>query len=599
MLFADTETHLITHDEPIPRLVVSAFEPGGLLLRDDLVLDALPPIAFANAAYDLLVWCRAYPDAIDPIIDALERGDVHDVLLREKMIDHAYGARSKGTSYSLAAVGERRANVHKDAEDPFRKLYGGLDGVPLELWPGGAKTYALGDARVLAPIYAEQEKHADVLTDEPRQVRASVALAAHGARGIATDTERVRTLDRLFAARRTELERKLLDAGLVRHKHKRKRPSPLVKSQKLAREMIVALAEETGQPYLRTDKGSPALSAEALDVLHVPEDHPLHAYRALGSLTSKRSTYLDPLWSPVVRTSYDPCVQTGRTSSYDPNLQNFPRDVLAWLPADRLPLIEPGVSYPDLRPLKPRPLGFRECLVARPAHVLVISDWSMMELVCLAQTCLDWFGWSALADALRDGRDPHEELGSTIAGFDIRGHAERKQWRTLAKAPNFGYPGGLGDERFVAWAAATYGIHITIKRAKELKEIWRRQWPEMIHYHRRIGTICASGSGTIRLDRTGYVRGGMGYTDAANFPFQGLAAAVAKDALWRCFVAHARGRLGAPVLFVHDEIVTECPEHLALEHAAEQERIMIGALAELCPDVPGGVETMITTCYTK
>ena len=118
-------------------------------------------------------------------------------------------------------------------------------------------------------------------------------------------------------------------------------------------------------------------------------------------------------------------------------------------------------------------------------------------------------------------------------------------------------------------------------------------------YFDRIRALTAGGAGVIRLDRTGYVRGGMGFCDSANFPFQGLAAGVAKRALWRCWVEHMRGTLGAPVLFVHDEIVVESPIEKALEHAAALERIMLGALSETCPDVPGTVETMITSCYTK
>jgi len=264
--------------------------------------------------------------------------------------------------------------------------------------------------------------------------------------------------------------------------------------------------------------------------------------------------------------------------------------------------------YPSGEPLKPRPLGFRECQVPRPGHCFVISDWSMMELVCLAQTCLEWFGWSRLADALNAGRDPHEELGGTIAGHSLVGHPRRKLYRTLAKAPNFGFPGGLGAERFSVWATSQYGAAlreagfervIAEAFALELKRHWRAQWPEMVHYARRIGELASGGSATIELARSGYVRGAMNFKEASNFPFQGRASRAAKDALWRCYVAHRAGALGAPVLFVHDEIVTECPIEHALEHAALQERIMIEALHGVCPDVRGGVETMITAAYTK
>jgi DNA polymerase I len=613
MIYADTETHPISDAEPTPRLVVSGFASASapddvrLVLRTDTTAAQLETLlsgrlVWAGGSFDLLVWMRAFPSIRPVVIDALMAGRIHDVQIREKMIDHAYKARTTQSAYNLGAIARMRCGITDiDKSDPYRLLYGGLDGVPLEHWPEGAKAYARRDVSVLAPIFAEQEKHADLLTDEPRQVRAAFALAAMAARGMAVNRDHVRTLDRLFAEMRIEHEQALVRVGLARHKHKIKRPSPLVKSQKKARTMIVELARETGQEYLRTDTGLAALSEEALDKLHVPEGHPLQHYRALGSMASKRTTYLDPLMTDVVRGSYDSCLQTNRTSMYQPNLQNVPQNVRQWIPADRLPQISPGYML-DGSPIKPRPLGFRECLVPRPGHCFVISDWSMMELVCWAQTCLDWFGWSKLGDALRDGRDPHEEMGSTIAGFDIRGTDERKKWRTLAKAPNFGYPGGLGAQRFVDKYGAqvlALGEVLDIPRAKELKAMWKRQWPESVLYHKRIGRLTANGNATITLDRTGYTRGGMKFTEAANFTFQGLAAGVAKDALMACEIAHGDGQLGAPLLFVHDEIITESPIEHALEHAALQERIMLGALARLCPDVPGGVETMITMNYTK
>ncbi|MEC9048900.1 MAG: DNA polymerase [Planctomycetota bacterium] len=623
ILFADTETHAFTDDEPIPRLVVNSFADaacnGRLVPRWEFSADLLRKVlggtvVLAGGSYDLLVWLHAYPEVLPDMIRALRGGRIRDVALREKMIDHAYGARTRASRYDLATIAKNRAGITDiDKSDPYRLLYGGLDGVPLDLWPAGARDYAQRDTTVLPPIYAEQELHADVLQDEPRQVRAALALAAMSARGIALDQTRVAKLDELYQRRRAELEAELMqtEPPLARFKHKRKRPSPVVKSEKEAKALIVRLSEQTGQPYERTPKGAPALNAEALEALSIPPEHPLYKYRALGSLSSKFSTYLDPFRDrDVVRTSFDPCVQTNRTSSFGPNLQNLPRDVLAWLSKDELPMISPGIEYPSKRPLKPRPLGFRECMVARPGYVFVTSDWSMMELVCLAQKCLRKFGWSRLAEALQDGRDAHEELGSTIAGFDIRGHELRKMYRTLAKAPNFGFPGGLGAARFVAWANGAYGealreygVVIDEPFAKQLKEHWRKQWPEMVLYHKWIGSLTQGGNqATLRLS-SGYTRGGMGFTDASNFPFQGEAALTAKDALYMCWEESVKpgGMLEGsyPVLFVHDEIVIECPIAKAWEHAGALETIMLTALRNSCPDVPGGVETMITTCYTK
>lgn len=632
MIFADTETHPFTPTEPVPVLVVNGFsERQGthLVLRDDTPLSALQAVfegdsCWAGPQYDMLVLLRAYPELQPVILDALRSGRVHDVLLREKQIDHAYGARKKGMKYDLGEVARRRSGLLVDKNDPWRLKYGGLDGVPLEFWPEGALSYARSDVDVLPHVYDAQEQYADLMPDQTRQVCAAVALAAHGARGMTVDQDLAHVLDLAFDTMRKKHERVLVEVGLARPKTKQP-GAPLVKAEKKAKALIVSL----GQDYVKTpthtaEKPSPGLSQEALDALDIPDDHPLHAYRALGSLVTKRNTYLNPLLAgPVVRTSYDPCVSTNRTSSYDPNLQNQPRDIKAWIkslvgivPPELLAkiaglcaeqgLLSPGIEYPSGEPMSLRQPGFRECLIARPGHVFVVSDWSMVELVCLAQICIDWFGWSKLGDALREGRDAHEELGSIIAGFDISTHPDRKIWRTVAKAPNFGYPGGLGADRFVAWANAKYGwalegtgIVIDIAFAKVLKQHWRRCWPEMKLYADKIGRMPKPI--TMRLDRTGYVRGGMSYTEASNFSFQALAASAAKSCLFDLFELSMTGGLagGFPVLFVHDENVIEVPEANAPECAAIVESTMLASLAQVCPDVPGGVETTICTRYTK
>jgi len=57
---------------------------------------------------------------------------------------------------------------------------------------------------------------------------------------------------------------------------------------------------------------------------------------------------------------------------------------------------------------------------------------------------------------------------------------------------------------------------------------------------------------------TGLIRSGVGYCDGANLPFQGLAAAGAKEALWKLLFAGYRVKA-----FIHDEILVDLPAGLA------------------------------------
>ena len=80
---------------------------------------------------------------------------------------------------------------------------------------------------------------------------------------------------------------------------------------------------------------------------------------------------------------------------------------------------------------------------------------------------------------------------------------------------------------------------------------------------------------------TGRVRGRVGFTQARNTPFQGLAADGAKLALWA--LSRARYRV---VAFIHDEVLIELPEDA--DHAAEAASVA-GIMEKEMERVTGGV----------
>ncbi len=239
-----------------------------------------------------------------------------------------------------------------------------------------------------------------------------------------------------------------------------------------------------------------------------------------------------------------------------------------------------------------------------PGHVFVISDYPPLEMRTHAQVLLRLFGWSRLAEILRDpSRDVHSETGSRIAGvsmdaFDRKRNPEHEKARQLAKPANFGFPGGLGVIRFIEFAAGPSGgkIEIDEATARKLKAAWLETFPEMAAYFEwidscRTGTSDSKGRPLYRvtIPGTGLVRTCL-RNDACNFTFQGLAALVAKTSLkylFRASMHPASPMYGCPqVLFVHDENVTIAPIDRAEVVAREQERLMTDAARVWCPDVP-------------
>jgi DNA polymerase I-like protein with 3'-5' exonuclease and polymerase domains len=94
---------------------------------------------------------------------------------------------------------------------------------------------------------------------------------------------------------------------------------------------------------------------------------------------------------------------------------------------------------------------------------------------------------------------------------------------------------------------------------------------------------------------TGRVRGSVGYSQARNTPFQGLAADGAKLALWDLYKAGYRC-----VAFIHDEVLIELPidgDHT--RHAELIDGILCEAMQRLTGSIPIACEYALTDRWRK
>lgn len=594
MLIAiDTETFLISEEEPIPQLVSIAIASNktqelwgaheqGLESRLKDVFNR-GRCVFYNAPFDILTILRSFPNLEPVIIQAYKDSRVVDAMTCEKLIDIAEGEHRMRGGYDLGSVAKRRAGIDVDKNDPWRTRYHELLGVDPDKWPKSAQHYAEFDAWATLQLHVTQLEYAKKrgipLEDLPNQARGHLALYTQSVYGVATDQGRVQALAEQLDAEIAEHKAACIEAGLMHEVGPKKSPR-LARRMSAAREMVADFAAELGiQPEV-TATGKVALSDPALKALDLPEGHPLDHYRQLAAKTNLRTKTIVPFQAPIVRTRYDELMSTGRTSSSAPkfypgtNLQNLPRDN-----------------------------AYRQCLRARDGHTLVISDWGQAELVTLAQVQINIFGKSALADALKSGMDPHINMACQILGIEYAeydgANPTHKDARQMAKAANFGFPGGLGIDRFCDFAKNTYGVTLTRYQAQKLKDQWLRQWPEMEPYFR----YADRQRGTMVQHWSGRVRGGCRYTESCNTLFQGLAADAAKLTLWNLYLAGKNPDStmygSKQVLFVHDENVTEASIDKAEEVLKEQERIMVESFAVCCPDVPITVDSFISTNYKK
>src|SRR4030042_1220843 len=226
------------------------------------------------------------------------------------------------------------------------------------------------------------------------------------------------------------------------------------------------------------------------------------------------NTYLTKLKQPVVHAYFNGLgAITTRTSCSNPNLQN-----------------------------PPRAAGVRECIIPRPNHDFCACDYDTQEVRTLAQCCLDLLKQSRIAERYQQDRffDPHTEFAASLMGISVEDAQRRKkekdpelkEFRQRSKAANFGFPGGMGAAKLVSYAKG-YNVNLSIDEAQELRQHWFQQWPEMYAYFNHIQDIVGPAScGEQTYPRSGVRRGHIGYCDAANGYFQGLAAHASKTALF-------------------------------------------------------------------
>jgi len=276
--------------------------------------------------------------------------------------------------------------------------------------------------------------------------------------------------------------------------------------------------------------------------------------------------------------------------------------------------------------------------------LLASIDYGTLELCTLAQTNLWWQSKSKMAEAINAGRDLHLQFAARMLGIDYEEAKARlkdkdlivKDFRQLAKPINFGLPGGLGAAKLVTFARQSYGArfcelaHVAEKCsvkmevdprsgarvcaacwdvAKRLKREWLAEWDEMPTYFEIVTEIVeGSLAGALQIPGPegdpGLIRGGCRFTEAANAPFQGLAARGAKRALYRvsreCYTDRSSVLWGTrPLVFVHDEILAEVPLERPVAAAHRMSEIMVASMRELVPDVAIRAEPVLMTRWIK
>jgi len=285
-----------------------------------------------------------------------------------------------------------------------------------------------------------------------------------------------------------------------------------------------------------------------------------HSTETLAQFMRKLPTQITPS-DGCLRCSIGPNTDTGRLSCKSPNLQQIP------VRADKF--------------------GIRKAFIARPGHLLVVADYSQLEMYVMAHFLIHHFDDHSLAEALAAG-DAHSAMAFRIWGDQLRALGATpetikdnpvwKKFRDNAKTLNYAVPYGKTAQGLGSQILDANGAPIGKKAAQsvlddffeanpglvQLFDLWRSEARETGSIHTLLGRLrpLPEAGSSDQWARWAAER------RAVNTPVQGSAADVVTAAMLACenrLPGHAGAKelrsLGAKLLLqIHDELVFEVPE---------------------------------------
>jgi DNA polymerase-1 len=317
-------------------------------------------------------------------------------------------------------------------------------------------------------------------------------------------------------------------------------------------------------------EGQRSVDAEALSH-HARKDSVVADLLEHAEWSKVLSTYLRPWMERQIDGQiYTDFVQygteTGRFSSRKPNLQAVPRR------GDKSELI-------------------RSLFIAPPGHVLVVADYSQIELRVLAHYSKD----PTLLRVFREGEDPHVATAQLVFGV-VEPTPEQ---RDGGKTTNFLVVYGGGAKRL------SVGMRISETRARAVLRSHRLRFPRIYAWKDVVLRECRSKEqphvttllGRKRLlpllrSRDDVLRG-MAERQAINTRIQGTAADIIKLAMVRLHrTSPADTHL---VLTIHDELVVMAPEDAGERTVKLMQEAMEGVSML---DVPLRAEARVVTRWS-
>lgn len=555
----DTETTIVPFTET-PDLVTFQAYTGEKVLGDEIVyfvskdklekflqLNSHKCLIMHNAPFDIDVIEKASNFKFKELIYSQT---IYDTMILWSLLNLARTGLTPHKS-SLAHLTEIYLKKTLNKEDSIRKNFTQFLNVSLKDIPQEFKEYAAEDVISTYEIFHHLVEDIKTIDKSPNllthniQLRGALALNRIYKNGIGFSQKKKKTLLNKLTREAKKHEEIINKWGYFRG----------VKGTQTRYEHICNIHKALyGIELPYTETGKLASDADSLE--------PYKQYEFFNALCEfklieKTLSFFEKLDEDRVHPQYQYIMNTGRTSCSKPNIQQLPR--------------APGV---------------RELFIPAKGHVFFDIDYSQLELCTLAQTTLHLYGYSKMAELINQGVDLHKYYASVLLGKSIE--EVTKEERQYAKAANFGFPGGLGIDKFIEYAEKSYGIKgLTRGVAEDMKKAWFTAFPELKQYMKDERGEAWTITGRLRADTT--------YCAEKNTPFQGLGADAAKLALYDLQEAGFK-----IVAFIHDEVLIEHPKSKTMDLDFKKAcDIMVSSAKLVLPDINIKVEGEIKKEFSK
>ena len=538
----DGKTRLLQLAAPDETFVIDAFAVRDLSPLKG-VLENGPVKALHNSKFDYQFLLAEHGISLSPVFDTM---------LAAQLLD---GGEYRA-SYALEAVAERYIEETVDKSARREDWSGGLSQRQLE--------YAARDAAILLPLRERlagklEEEELDYISEI--EFGAVAAIAEMELAGVKLDVARWKELEKTVRERRDKAAL-ALDAQFPE-------PEGMLPLEGLGPRLNLNSPKQITDAFLSLGIELPDTKVWTLLKVDHPAARLLLEYR---ELQKKLGTYLETYPSFVhpktgrIHANFLQCrVPTGRLACTSPNIQQIPNED-----------------------------EFRRCFVAEEGNVLVIADYSQIELRILAEVSDD----PAFVEAFQKGEDLHRVTAATMYGVPM--DEVTKEQRSDAKRINFGLMYGRGAKSLSAQLGTDE------ERGRELIDEYFANYPKVQRFlqmtaNRAVrdrtlrtlaGRVRKFGPSTVADDRGALRR------EAMNYPIQGASADIAKLALG--YVREELEGLDARLInCIHDEFVVECAQEISEEVSERTRAAMIRAGEEILNKVPVDAEVVVSREWRK